>query len=94
MQEFVDHGEEVAQRADRLDGCGVGAEGPAGDGEEEGILDELERDVALVEGFGEKAILSQDAVESSGEVAVVVKDARDVERAVIHQETSGIAAWT
>jgi hypothetical protein len=75
LHQFLDQRDEVVEGADRVERRGVGGtEGPASDGEDEGVFDHGQRDVAVPEPAGQAAILGPDMPECSGGLAIASED--------------------
>jgi hypothetical protein len=89
LDDFLDDGEEVSERADGFEAAGVGAECPARGREDEGVFHDVERDAAVVQGECRPAIIAQDSAEGSGQVLVLRKESRDVRSAGLHLRDLG-----
>jgi hypothetical protein len=75
LHQFLHEGDEVVEGANRVERRGVGGtKGPSSDGEEEGVLDDGERDVAVPEPASQAAVLGPDVPERSGGLAVASED--------------------
>ena len=71
----------------------VGAEGSTSEGEDEGVVDDVEVDAAAKESESGTTVLSEDAAEGSWQCAVLVEDVSDVAGLWSGHVTSGSAAW-
>ena len=73
--QLVDHRPEVVQRCDGREGWGVlRAEGPARDGEEQCVANELEWDSAVVESAGQVSVTAAQVPGGAGSEAIEVED--------------------
>ena len=79
-KEFVDDRSDVVQSRDRREGWGVcGAKGPTSDGKDQGGLNDLDGDAAVVELTGELAVAAARVACDTGSQAIEIEDPLDIE---------------
>lgn len=78
-KDFVDDGQQIMQRPNRLEGNGVGrSEDTARCGQKQGVFDSKERDAAIIKSGGKETIIAANRTGGTGRAAIGIEKLADV----------------